>query len=112
MMRTSPQIQPGHLLNLIDDVGIVQHAYGTIPNRSSGYCVDDVARLVIAVVHLEHGTVIGTIAASWHRRWLSSSMPGTGIHPACTTSWTTDVAGRIIHTPVIIWAGLLGRSAW
>ena len=55
MVRSSPQIQPGHLLNLIDDVGIVQHAYGTIPNRSSGYCVDDVARLVIAVVHLEHG---------------------------------------------------------
>jgi hypothetical protein len=55
MMRSSPQIQPGHLLNLIDDVGIIQHAYGTIPNRSTGYCVDDVARLVIAVVHLEHG---------------------------------------------------------
>ena len=54
-MRSSPQIQPGHLLNLVDDVGIVQHAYGTIPNRSTGYCVDDVARLVIAVVQLEHG---------------------------------------------------------
>ena len=35
-----------HLLTLVDDVGIVQHAHGIIPNRDSGYCVDDVARLV------------------------------------------------------------------
>jgi glycosyltransferase involved in cell wall biosynthesis len=34
-----------HLLTLADDVGIVQHAHGIIPNRGSGYCVDDVARL-------------------------------------------------------------------
>ncbi len=34
-----------HLLTLVDDVGIIQHAYGIIPNRESGYCVDDVARL-------------------------------------------------------------------
>jgi len=34
-----------HLLTLVDDVGIVQHADGIIPNRDSGYCVDDVARL-------------------------------------------------------------------
>jgi len=40
-----------HLRTLVDDVGIVQHAHGIIPNRDSGYCVDDVARL--AVVSLE-----------------------------------------------------------
>ena len=44
-------IRTDHLLTLIDDVGIVQHAHGIIPNRDSGYCVDDVARL--AVVSLE-----------------------------------------------------------
>jgi hypothetical protein len=54
-MRSSPQIRLGHLLSLVDDVGIVQHAHGTIPNRSSGYCVDDVSRLVITVLNLEHG---------------------------------------------------------
>jgi hypothetical protein len=54
-MRGSPQIRPGHLLNLVDDVGIVQHAHGTVPNRSSGYCVDDVARLVVAVLNMQHG---------------------------------------------------------
>jgi glycosyltransferase involved in cell wall biosynthesis len=36
-----------HLLTLVDDVGILQHAHGIIPNRDSGYCVDDVARLAV-----------------------------------------------------------------
>jgi hypothetical protein len=54
-MRNSPQIRPRHLLSLVDDVGIIQHAHGSIPNRSSGYCVDDASRLVITVLNLEHG---------------------------------------------------------
>ena len=45
------RLRTDHLLTLVDDVGIVQHAHGIIPNRDSGYCVDDVARL--AVVSLE-----------------------------------------------------------
>jgi glycosyltransferase involved in cell wall biosynthesis len=44
-------LRTDHLHTLVDDVGIVQHAHGIIPNRDSGYCVDDVARL--AVVSLE-----------------------------------------------------------
>ena len=49
----SPRIMPGHLLTLVDDVGIMQHALGTIPDRSSGYCLDDVARLAIVALGLE-----------------------------------------------------------
>jgi glycosyltransferase involved in cell wall biosynthesis len=41
-----------HLLTLADDVGIVQHAHGIIPNRDSGYCVDDVARLAVVSLAL------------------------------------------------------------
>jgi glycosyltransferase involved in cell wall biosynthesis len=44
-------LRTDHLLTLVDDVGIVQHAHGIIPNRDSGYCVDDVSRL--AMVSLE-----------------------------------------------------------
>jgi glycosyltransferase involved in cell wall biosynthesis len=40
-------LRTDHLLTLVDDVGIVQHAHGIIPNRASGYCVDDVARLAV-----------------------------------------------------------------
>ncbi|HSO02004.1 MAG TPA: hypothetical protein VLS46_05715, partial [Gaiellaceae bacterium] len=41
-----------HLLTLVDDVGIVQHANGVIPSRESGYCVDDVARLSVVALEL------------------------------------------------------------
>jgi hypothetical protein len=45
-------VRTDHLLTLVDDVGIVQHANGVIPNRSTGYCVDDVARLAVVAVEL------------------------------------------------------------
>jgi glycosyltransferase involved in cell wall biosynthesis len=47
------QVRPDHLLALVDDVGIVQHASGVIPDRSTGYCVDDTARLAIVAMGLE-----------------------------------------------------------
>jgi hypothetical protein len=36
-----------HLLAMTDDVGILQHATLDIPNRSCGYCTDDVGRALI-----------------------------------------------------------------
>ena len=45
-------LRTDHLVTLADDVGIVQHAHGIIPNRSSGYCVDDVARLAVVSLAL------------------------------------------------------------
>jgi len=53
----SVEPQPGsfrhdHLLTMVDDAGIVQHAHGAIPNRRSGYCVDDVARLSVVALEL------------------------------------------------------------
>jgi hypothetical protein len=45
-----------HLLTLVDDCGIVQHANGAIPNRQTGYCVDDVARLAVVASELERRT--------------------------------------------------------
>jgi len=45
-------LRSDHLLTLVDDVGIVQHADGVLPNRQSGYCVDDVARLAVVALEL------------------------------------------------------------
>ena len=45
-------VRRDHLLTLVDDAGIVQHAHGAVPNRESGYCVDDVARLVVVALEL------------------------------------------------------------
>ena len=55
VVRRDPRlvnIRTDHLLTLVDDVGIVQHAHGVIPNRRSGYCVDDVARLAVVALEL------------------------------------------------------------
>jgi len=39
-----------HVAALSDDVGIIQHATESIPNRSTGYCTDDVARAFIVAL--------------------------------------------------------------
>jgi hypothetical protein len=42
-----------HLITLSDDVGVIQHALENVPNRSTGYCTDDVARaLIVAIARL------------------------------------------------------------
>jgi hypothetical protein len=41
-----------HLVRLFDDVGIFQHATGTVPAREHGYCVDDVGRALPVVADL------------------------------------------------------------
>lgn len=45
-------VRRDHLWTLVDDVGIVQHANGVIPNWETGYCVDDVARLAVVALEL------------------------------------------------------------
>ena len=43
-----------HLLAMTDDTGVIQHATETVPNRSTGYCTDDVARaFIVALMRLE-----------------------------------------------------------
>ncbi len=53
---TLPRARVSHLLTMVDDVGIVQHAEGIVPLRSSGYCTDDVARLAIVALGLGRTT--------------------------------------------------------
>ena len=50
------EVRTDHLLTLVDDCGVIQHANGAIPNRYTGYCVDDVARLAIVALELERRT--------------------------------------------------------
>ncbi|HHL40722.1 MAG TPA: glycosyltransferase [Deltaproteobacteria bacterium] len=45
-----PQPKLDHIRRLTDDVGIIQHAKYTVPNRYHGYCTDDNARALIAVL--------------------------------------------------------------
>ncbi len=50
------EVRTDHLLTLVDDCGVIQHAYGAIPNRHTGYCVDDIARLTVVALELERRT--------------------------------------------------------
>ncbi|MGQ9858331.1 MAG: glycosyltransferase [Thermodesulfobacteriota bacterium] len=45
-----PEIKLDHLMLLTDDVGIIQHAKYIVPDRFHGYCTDDNAKALIAVV--------------------------------------------------------------
>lgn len=48
LRKTLPTLE--HVLTLSDDVGIVQHAAGRVPDTSTGYCTDDVARALIVML--------------------------------------------------------------
>jgi hypothetical protein len=45
-----PQPKLDHIIRLSDDVGILQHAQYIVPDRYHGYCTDDNARALIAVL--------------------------------------------------------------
>ncbi|MFZ2149000.1 MAG: glycosyltransferase [Sedimentisphaerales bacterium] len=45
-----PEPSLDHLKKLTDDTGLYQHAKFTIPDRNHGYCTDDNARAVIAMI--------------------------------------------------------------
>ena len=48
--REIPQPKLDHIIRLTDDVGILQHAKFIVPDRFHGYCTDDNARALIAVL--------------------------------------------------------------
>ncbi len=48
-----PPVKLDHLLRLTDDVGILQHAKFAVPDRYHGYCTDDNARALIAVLQAQ-----------------------------------------------------------
>ncbi|MGC9452515.1 MAG: glycosyltransferase [Oceanipulchritudo sp.] len=48
--RELPQPKLDHIIRLSDDVGILQHAKYIVPDRYHGYCTDDNARALIAVL--------------------------------------------------------------
>ncbi len=106
---SSPRIRPDHLLTLVDDVGIVQHADGVVPNRASGYCVDDVARLVVVAAGLERTDSspvyqrMLTLGLSFLRHaWTPGPVPGMHNFMSYDRRWLDEP-----HT-----GDHVGRSAW
>ncbi len=50
MLHAVPELKLDHLCNLTDNVGILQHARYSIPDREHGYCTDDNARALLFAV--------------------------------------------------------------
>jgi glycosyltransferase involved in cell wall biosynthesis len=48
-----PELKLNHVNALTDDIGMLQHAIFTVPNRAEGYTADDNARALIFAVQLE-----------------------------------------------------------
>ena len=59
-----------HLRTLVEPGGMVQHANGLDPDRSTGYCVDDLARLAMVAT----ATVDGGAGDAWLRTALRRSL--------------------------------------
>ena len=105
---TFPRARGSHLMALVDDVGIVQHADGIVPRRSSGYCTDDVARLAIVGVGLSrttgaepyHGMLVQSL--SFLRHAWDAERGGMRNFMAYDRRWLDEPHG----------GDHLGRAAW
>ena len=47
--RIGVRLDCRHLLRMSDDVGLFEHARGSLPRRDHGYCLDDVARGLVVL---------------------------------------------------------------
>jgi hypothetical protein len=60
-----------HLIVMTDEVGVFQHARHDVPNRSFGYCTDDVARALIVAVEAARRRSTEAIGAKLTSTYLS-----------------------------------------
>ena len=49
-LYTLPKVKLNHLITMTDDTGIIQHAKHSLPNRFTGYCLDDNSRALITAI--------------------------------------------------------------
>lgn len=66
-----PQPKLDHILRITDDVGILQHAKYIVPDRFHGYCTDDNARALIAVMMSQKYIADDKLIASLMCKYLS-----------------------------------------
>lgn len=50
LMPSLPEVNLGHLQNITDTTGILQHSVYSIPNRNEGYCIDDNSRALLVMI--------------------------------------------------------------
>lgn len=96
-------VSRAHLDVLSDGVGIMQHAKGTQPDPTHGYCTDDVARaLQVDLLHQRELGWDAVAASAWrHVRFLNEALdPATGRFRnfrRMDGSWLEDVGSEDCH---------------
>jgi hypothetical protein len=97
-----------HLVVLTDDTGVIQHATYNVPNRSTGYCTDDVARaFLVACAAARHAPLraqalrLGSIYLSFLH---DAQLPDGRFHNfmGYDRTWLDDVGGD----------DAIGRAVW
>lgn len=67
-----PELNLAHVRLMTDDTGMLQHATFDIPNYADGYCVDDNARALLLMTHVEEaGTEAPHVVRSLATRYLA-----------------------------------------
>ena len=68
-MRRYPVLD--HLASLTDDVGVIQHAVEDVPDRSTGYCTDDVSRALMVAMAATEKPALREVALQLAGRYLA-----------------------------------------
>ncbi len=67
-----PELDLAHVRLMTDDTGMLQHATFDIPRYTDGYCLDDNARALLLMTHLEEaGTEVPQVIRSLATRYLA-----------------------------------------
>ena len=67
-----PEIDLAHVHLMTDDTGMLQHATFDVPRYSDGYCLDDNARALLLMTHLEEaGTEAPAVVRALATRYLA-----------------------------------------
>ena len=108
-----------HLVALTDDTGIIQHATHDVPNRSTGYCTDDVSRAFMVACRAAAHPGLRSTAIKLGRIYLSflhdAQLPDGRFHNfmAFDRTWL-DEAGSEDSLGRAVWAlgfGMLNAPA-
>ncbi|MEX5633511.1 glycosyltransferase [Parafrankia sp. FMc2] len=94
-----------HLFRLTDDIGLFEHALGSVPRREHGYCVDDVAR---GLVVLAREPSPGVDLVRLLERYLTFVLAAQGVDGAVRNRRDSD--GRWRDDPGL--GDCWGRALW
>jgi hypothetical protein len=107
-----------HLIALSDDVGLIQHATWDVPNRSTGYCTDDVARGFIVALAAGTAEPAERLAQTYLAFLYDAQLPDGRFHNfmGYDRNWQDAAGGQDAHARAV-WAAGYGmrfapRESW